>query len=112
MPTIEDLQPKPFKITLKGVELLCAPPRLSHTLILAKVGNIFQNSKDATKDEMRQAESDINEVVGELIPDLKDVQLDMNATLELITQLMDNIQPSDNKELKENKVEVNTDPKV
>jgi len=37
MPTIADLQPKPFTVTVGGVELKCKPLRLSHALILSKM---------------------------------------------------------------------------
>lgn len=110
--SIDDLQPKPFKVTIKGLELECKPPRLSHTLTLAKLGNIFQNTDKASKQDIVQAETDLDEVIGELIPELKGVNLDMSSTLDLVSQIMENIQPSDNKELEEKGVSFDTDPKA
>ena len=109
--TIEDLKPKPFTVNIKGLELQCKPLRLSHALIVAKVGNIFQDSK-ASKQEIKQAEVDIDEVIVDLIPELKGIQLDMNLTIELIQQLMEHVEPADNKELKNKGVAFDTDPKA
>jgi len=86
--TINDLSPKPFKVNIKGLELTSQPLRLSHALVLTKIGNIFQNIEGAKKAEITQAEKDLDEVIGELIPELKDVKLDMATTLSLIEQLM------------------------
>jgi len=110
--TIEDLKPKSFTVNIKGVELQCKPLRMSHTLIISKVGEVFQNINTATKDQIKQAETDMDEVVGELIPELKDIELDMNATLDLITQMMEQVQPADNKELNDKGVSFDADPKA
>ncbi len=110
--TIEDLKPKNFKVKIKGVELDCKPLRMSHTLIVSKIGEIFQNINISTKKEIKQAEVDMDEVIAELIPELDGVKLDMESVLELITSMMESIQPSDNKELKEKGVAFDTDPKA
>lgn len=110
--TINDLSPKPFKVNIKGLELTSQPLRLSHALVLTKIGNIFQNIEGAKKSEITQAEKDLDEVIGELIPELKDVKLDMATTLSLIEQLMSTIEPDDNKELKEKGVSFNSDLKA
>lgn len=110
--TIQDLQPKPFNVEIKGLTLECKPLRMSHALAIAKIGNVFENAKEASTQSMKQAERDMDEVIGELIPELKGVQLDIGATLQLITQMMEQIQPSDNKELDEKGVKFDTDPKA
>jgi hypothetical protein len=110
--TINDLSPKPFKVNVKGLELTSQPLRLSHALVLTKIGNIFQNIEGAKKAEITQAEKDLDEVIGELIPELKDIKLDMATTLSLIEQLMSTIEPDDNKELKEKGVSFNSDLKA
>lgn len=112
MPTIEDLQPKPFTVTVKGVELSCKPLKLSHALIMAKVGNVLQDSANTSKQQIKEAEADITEVIGELIPELANKELDMTSLLSLIEQMMNSIQPEDNKKLKDQNVKVDTDPKV
>jgi hypothetical protein len=110
--TIDDLKPKNFKINVKGVELECKPLRLSHTLVLAKIGEVFKDPKTASKNEIANAENDLNEIFGELIPEIKGIQLDMQSTLEVMTQMMETIEPSDNKELAERGVKFNDDPKA
>lgn len=110
--TIEDLEPKNFKINLKGLELDSKPLRLSHALMAAKLGNIFQNPDKVTKEQIKQAETDLDELIGELIPELSNKKLGMSTTLELLTQLMEHIEPADNKELREKNVKFDTDPKV
>lgn len=109
---IEDLKPKPFKVILRGIELDCKPLRFSHALALAKLGNVFKEVDKATKEEIRQAEIDIDEVISELIPDLAGVELDISSLLVLMEQLMKQIEPSDNKELREAEVDLPTDPKA
>jgi hypothetical protein len=110
--TIQDLQPKPFTVVIKGVSLQCKPLRMSHTLTVSKVGEIFQNLSTASSDAIKQAEKDMDEVISNLIPELAGIELDMQATLDLITQMMESIAPSDNKELVDRGVEFNTDPKA
>lgn len=110
--TIEDLKPKNFKVKLKGVELESKPLRLSHALMVVKLSEIFQNPDKATKEQIKQAEADMDELIAELIPDLKDIQLDINSTSDLITELMNHVQPSDNKELTDKGVKFDADPKA
>lgn len=110
--SINDLQPKPFKVTIKGVELESKPLRLSHALILAKVGNTFQNASQATKQDIKQAETDLDELVSEIIPELSGTSLDVSSVMELINQLMEHIQPADNKELQDKGVSFEADPKA
>lgn len=110
--TIEDLKPKPVKIKLGGVELESKPLRLSHGLVVAKIGNVFQNTDKATREEIKQAEADMDEVIGDLIPELRGIELDMSTTMELIEQLMGSIEPADDKQLKDKGVKFDSDPKV
>lgn len=109
--SIEDLKPKSFTITVKGVELECQPLRLSDALIISKVGKVFENPTDVSNEKIAEAEQDMDNVISKLIPELKDVQLDMGSTLEVITQLMSNVEPTDNKELREKGVTFG-DPKA
>lgn len=112
MLTIDDLKPKNFKITIKGVELESKPLKLSHGLLIARLSGIFNNLAEAKKEDIKAAEKDLEEVISELIPDLKDVPLDMSMTVELISQLMDAAQPDDNKELSDKGVSFDADPKA
>ena len=110
--TVEDLKPQDFTVTIKGVTLTCRPVRLSQALIIAKLGNVFTDPKSSTTTEIKQAEADLDDLVQSLIPELTGVQLDMGAVMELLAQLMDSIQPDDNKELKEKGVKFDSDPKA
>lgn len=112
MPTIDDLQPKNFKIEIKGVSLESKPLRLSHALTLNKLAEIFKNPNDATTQKIAQAEQELDSVIGQLIPELKDKQLDLQTTLDLLGKLIESIQPDDNKELSAAGVEMNSDPKA
>jgi hypothetical protein len=109
--SIDDLRPKTFNITVKGVTLTCKPLRLSHALIITKVGEVFQNPKQSTKEDVRQAERDIDEVLSELIPELTGIELDIESIVEVITQLTEHSQPSDNSELKKEGVSLDGGPK-
>lgn len=110
--TIEDLRAKNFNIKVKGVELTCKPLKLTHALTVSKVGEVFQNAKEATKQQRIEAQNDMDELIKELVPELSGVELDLSATLEIITQMMEHVQPADNKELEEKKVKFDSDPKV
>lgn len=112
MPTIDDLQPKNFNIEIRGVVLESKPLRLSHALSLNKLGEIFKNPTEMSKAKVSQAEQELDEVIGELIPELKGKQLDLQTTLELLTKLIETISPDDNKELSAAGVEMNADPKA
>lgn len=115
--TIDDLKPKKFKVYIsvpneeEKVVLDSKPPKLSHVLILSKVGKIFEDSSNASMQEIKQSEKDFNHVIADLIPELDGVEVSMSATLEIITQIMEQIEPDDNKQLKESGVSFNKDPK-
>ena len=111
MPSIEDLKPVKFKINIRGVDLNCSPLRLSHALIVAKIGEVFQDPKSAKSADIKQAQADMDEVIAELIPELQGIELDMTDTIDLITQLTDSNVPTDNKFLKESGVQFD-DPKA
>jgi hypothetical protein len=108
---ITDLIPKPLKITIKGLEIEAKPLRLSHALTLAKVGTVFQDLEKASKPDLKAAEEELDEIIGELIPELAGHALDINVQMELIGKLMETITPSENKELNESKVSLPDDPK-
>lgn len=110
--TLDDLQAKNFIIEVKGVQLNCAPLKLSHALIMSKLGSIFENANKATSDEIKQAEKDLDGVLEEIIPVLKGKVFDMNFKMEVLTKVMESIQPDDNKELEANGVQLPTDPKA
>ena len=110
--TIQDLQPKDFKITVKDVEVTCKPPRLSHTLVISKVGQIFQNIEKASREQVVQAQNDFDWVIKDLIPELDGIQLDMQGIIDVITGIMNQIQPEETKELEEKGVSFDTDPKA
>lgn len=109
--TVDDLKPKNFKIKIKGVELECKPLRLGQALMIAKIGNVFQDVKNASQDDIEQAEQQIDKIIADLVPELNGVQLDMAGTLELIEQLMSQVEPDDNQELKEKGVSFDSNPK-
>lgn len=109
--TIEDLKPKNFKINVRGVELESKPLKLSHALIVSKLGAVFSDYAKASSDQILSAEKDWELVVGELIPDLKGISLDLNTTIELIEQLMSSVEPTDTKELNEAGVSFDDSPK-
>lgn len=110
--TVQDLQPKNFTIKVKGVELDCKPLKLSHTLLVASVGDIFNNLSTSTPESIKKAEAEINSVIADTIPSLKDIELDGATTMEIITQLMQSTVPSDVKYLDENGVKLNASPKA
>lgn len=113
MLTIDDLKPKPFTINVKGVELECQPLRLAHALTIAKIGSVFSETAKASAQEIEQAARDLDAVVGQVIPALKDVALDASASIELITQLVATIEPAESSALKESGITFeNPDPKV
>jgi hypothetical protein len=85
---------------------------LSHALVVSKIGKVFENPSDYNSAQIKQAEDDLDSIVAELIPEIKDVKLAMGDLLKIIEQMMVSIEPSENKELKEQGVEVQSDPKV
>lgn len=110
--SIEDLKPQNFKITVKGVELECKPLKLSHTLIMASVGAIFNDIKNSSVEDIKRAEKEVNSIIPELIPELTNVELDGSTTMDVITQMMASVKPSDVQFLEKNGVELNSDPKA
>lgn len=109
---VQDIIPKNFKIKIKGNEIDCKPLRLSHALAISKLGDVFQNPKSYSTDQIKQAEIDLDNVISELVPELAGLQLDVGTIIEIITQMMTQIEPADNKELREKGVKLNADPKA
>lgn len=109
---LEDLKPKTFKVKIRGNEIDCSPLRLSHALAVAKIGNVFQNPAEYNKEQIKQAEADMDDVIGELMPEIAGIKLDISNTIDVITQMMGQIEPSDNKELREKGVKLTADPKA
>lgn len=110
--SLKDLQPEKIKVNIKGVELESKPVRLKHALVMAKVGSVFENPKQATLQDIERAQSDIDNVFEELIPELKGIELDISSTTDLLSQLMSTIEPDDNKVLSESGVKIDSDPKA
>ncbi len=114
-----DLQPKQFKIKVKGNEFTCNPLRLSHRLILGRVQPLFTAANDVATGqkvainsaEIIELENDLDVLIGSLIPELKNVSLDILDITEIISQMMDSMLTDDAKELKNAKVEVSGDLK-
>lgn len=116
-----DLQPKPTNITLKGNSYLCKAPRLSHRLIIARVQPLFEAASNVatgakntlTAEDTLSLEKDLDALIGDLIPTLNNVTLDIIDLAELVAQIMEIMLPEESKALKEAKVEIdsNKDPK-
>jgi hypothetical protein len=113
---INDLQPKnfPIELTVNGevITVQCKPLRLSQALMVSKIGNIFQSVETATKDELVQAETDMNEVIKQAIPELAEIDLDMALTMQIIQGMMNSITPGEQAELNANGVSFDTNPKA
>lgn len=109
---VSDLQPKPFTVTLGEQTTECAPLKLRHIFILNKLGTVFQSPEGATREQIEEAEADFNYVVADLIPELKDVNLPIDMMMDLITQMMTTVNPSENKELEAKGVSFDTNPKA
>lgn len=110
--TIDDLRPKDFEIEVKGLSLKAKPPTLAHMLILSNISSVFQDPTQYTSKQLKQTEQDLNEVIADVVPELKGVQLDYEIVLQLIEKLMNQVQPDDNKELEDKGVKIDTDPKA
>jgi hypothetical protein len=110
--TIEDLKPKKFTITVNGVELQCKPPRLTHILVISKIGEAFNNTESLDRTKIVEAGKDFDWVVSELLPELAGIELDMQASIDLLTQIMEQISPEENLELKAKGVSFDADPKA
>lgn len=110
--TIEDLQPKEIKVKLGELELTSKPLRLSHALILTQLGEIFQNPKNSSFEEIKKAEQNVDNLLSDLIPELAGKNLDVSTTIDIISQLINTVQPSDNAELNAKGVKFDSDPKA
>lgn len=110
--TVDDLIPKDFEVNIDGVKVMCKPPRLSHLLVLNKVGDAFKNIEKLEREDIIKVEGDFNWVVSDLIPELSGKQLPIQSMLDVITQIMDSVEPDENIELKEKGVKFDTDPKA
>jgi len=110
--TIEDLKPKDFTINIRGVELTCKPLKLEQTMLIASVGNIFNDVKNASEDDIKKACRAVEKIIPEIIPQLASVELDGGLILEIIPLIMPTVTPSDEEFLQKNGVKTDADPKA
>jgi len=110
--SIDDLRPKNFTITVKGVELECLPLKLSHTLTIASIGNVFENISGMTYESSKKLDTDIRRLIDEVIPSLQDKEIDGMTMMDIITKIGEGSMPSDVEFLDKNGVELNVDPKA
>ena len=114
-----DLQPKQFRVKVKGNEFNCQPLRLSHRLIMGRIQPLFNAANDIATgnkvelkaSEILELESDLDALIGSLVPELKNINLDIMDIADLLSQMMESMLPDDAKELKEAKVEASENPK-
>lgn len=110
---ISDLQPRPFTVNLgKGGTTECKPLRMSHIFMLNKLGSVFVEPEKATREQIAAAEADFDFVIADLIPELAGVQLGLDTVMSLIGQMMETVNPSENKELDDKGVSFDPNPKV
>lgn len=116
-----DLQPSRFKVTVKGSEYWCNPPRMAHRIILVKVKPLFLAIADMAEDKdvdidsskVLEYQRDLDALFADLIPDLGDVTLDEADLVDVIDQLVQNSLPEEAKQLEAAKVKVGEpDPKA
>ena len=115
-----DLQPKPFNINIKGNDYKCNPLRMSHRIIIAKISPLFAQFEiiangqeiEMSTEKIFELEKELDLLINNLIPELKNIELNIEDLANLIGLLMDSILPQESQDLKDAKVEVNNDPKV
>lgn len=116
---LNDLQPKPFKVKIRDQEYNCNPIKLSHRLIIGRIQPLFtamesmanEQEVEISSDKIMELENDLDNLIGSLIPELKNITLNIEDLAELLTQIMESTIPEEAKELKEMNVEVSKDPK-
>jgi hypothetical protein len=110
--SIDDLIVKDTIIDVEGVKLNCKPPKMSHLLVLNKIGEGFKNISNLSREEIISLENDFEWVINDLIPELSGKVLQIQVMLDVITQIMEQVEPEENKELAEKGVKFDTDPKA
>lgn len=113
--SINDLQPKPFKIKIKDNEFNCKPIRMSHRLIMAKITPLFKAMEDVangkevelSSKQMIELEKELDVLIGDLIPQLSNITLEIEDIASVFEQIMDSTLPEDVKEMKDAKVQTN-----
>lgn len=98
---IDELKPKKFTITLGGQETECNPPKMAHLFMINKIGSVFRDPEKASKEQIIEADQYFTDIVTELIPELQGADISVQYKLDVLTQITENITPSDNKELVE-----------
>lgn len=121
MAVSNDMQPKPHTIKHNGVEYICKIPRVSHKMVIAGLQPFFMSiaelaegkkSKLSAK-ELFEAQEEIDALLNDLVPDMKNVTLNENDLVEIVTQILQGTNTTTEKALHENKIEAaETDPKV
>ena len=62
MASLDDILPKSFVINIKGVELECRPPKLSHVMLLAKTSKVFQDLDNASVEQIQEVQKTVDAV--------------------------------------------------
>lgn len=116
-----DLLPKKTTINIKGKQYPCKPMKMSHRIIVAKLQPFFQQFENIANnkkvelgaEELLSLENDMDILIKDLVPGVKDIAQDMVLDTEdiadILNQLLDTAMPEDVKKLRDANVKIDQD---
>lgn len=119
--TTNDIQPKMQTITHNGTQYTCKVPSVSHKMIIAglqpfflAIAEISEGKKSKLNAaELLEAQNEIDALLNDLVPDMKNVTLNENDLVEIITQILQGTNTTTEQAVADNKIEAaDSDPKV
>lgn len=107
-----DIIPEQSEIEVRGVKYKVKPQKLYHALMITKFGSTFENIAKLTAQQAKQLDNEVNQLINELVPELASTELTPTEIMEVLAHIMFSSQPSEVKELQDEGIAVNNDPKA
>lgn len=101
------------KVKINGNIVELQPPSLEKLVKLAKLGGDLQgmDTSNLNADEVSEVIDKLNNGIRELMPELKDIKLNIEQIIAVIEMMVDYATPADTKELEKHGVTMTRDQK-
>lgn len=109
---LDALAPKPRKLKFGGNVIELQPPKTRNVLRLGFLGQKMTDMDSLTNEQTDQLIADLEAEIKEVVPELKDAQLNASQLMELLTVIVEMGMPNQADELKKRGITVDSQKKA
>lgn len=106
------LAPEARKIKFGEQIIEVQPPKTVHVLKLSQIGAKMQQAADLPTEELEEVVNKLQTIIGEIIPELKEVTLTTGQLMAIMTMIVEMGMPEQAKELAKKGITVDGSPKA